>query len=215
MRLLSSDDNLIMTKEILEKMTPHDALEHLKNGNQPFAQVKTLQRDLLHEVKATSEGQYPFAAIVGCSDSRAPLELLFDQGVGDIFAARIAGNFVNADIIGSLEFAAKKIGSKVIVILGHDSCGAVKGVIDNVVMGNLTNALSRITPALRSVTGFSENLTSSNVEYVNAVAQKNVEMTVEAVLSRSVIINDLVRSGELMVIGAFYSVEKGEVTFYE
>jgi len=195
-------------------MRPEDALKHLKIGNRRFLEGKTLQRDLLSEVKATSAGQYPFAAIVGCSDSRVPLELLFDQGVGDIFAARIAGNFVNADIIGSLEFAAKMIGSKVIVIMGHDNCGAIKGVIDNVVMGNLTNALSRITPALRSVTGFSD-LSSHNCAYVDAVAQKHVEMTVEAVLSRSVLIHDLVLAGELMVIGAFYSVEKGEVTFYE
>ncbi len=215
MRLLSSNENIIMTKEILEAMSPAEALLQLKNGNQRFIEGNTLQRDLLNEVKVTSSGQYPFAAIVGCSDSRVPLELLFDQGVGDIFAARIAGNFVNADIIGSLEFAVKKIGSKVIVILGHDNCGAVKGVIDNVVMGNLTNALSRITPALRSVTGFSDNPTSSNCEYVDAVAQKHVEMTVQAVLSRSVIIHELVAAGELSVIGAFYSVEKGEVTFYE
>lgn len=206
---------MAMTKEKLEAMTPSEAIAKLKKGNQRFVNDKTLDRDLLHEVNVTSGGQFPFAAIVGCSDSRVPLELLFDQGVGDIFAARVAGNFVNADIIGSLEFAAKMIGSKVIVILGHDSCGAVKGVVDNVVMGNLTTALSRITPALRSVTGFSENLTSSNLEYVDAVAVKNVEMTVEAVLSRSVIINDLVRAGELKVVGAFYSVEKGAVTFYE
>ena len=214
MRSLNNDEVIIMTKEILDAMRPEDALKHLKIGNRRFLEGKTLQRDLLSEVKATSAGQYPFAAIVGCSDSRVPLELLFDQGVGDIFAARIAGNFVNADIIGSLEFAAKMIGSKVIVIMGHDNCGAIKGVIDNVVMGNLTNALSRITPALRSVTGFSD-LSSHNCAYVDAVAQKHVEMTVEAVLSRSVLIHDLVLAGELMVIGAFYSVEKGEVTFYE
>jgi len=214
MRSLNNDEVIIMTKEILDAMRPEDALKHLKIGNRRFLEGKTLQRDLLSEVKATSAGQYPFAAIVGCSDSRVPLELLFDQGVGDIFAARIAGNFVNADIIGSLEFAAKMIGSKVIVIMGHDNCGAIKGVIDNVVMGNLTNALSRITPALRSVTGFSD-LSSKNSTYVDAVAQKHVEMTVEAVLSRSVLIHDLVKAGELMVIGAFYSVEKGEVTFYE
>jgi len=167
----------------------------------------------MQQVKATGNGQFPFATIVGCIDSRASNELIFDQGIGDIFSARIAGNFVNDDIIGSLEFASRVAGSRLIVVLGHTECGAVKGACDDVVMGNLTQTLANIKPAVAAVTGHDSDRSSKNMAFVKAVTGKNVELTVQRILERSPILRDMVNKGELEIVGAMYDVHTGKVTF--
>lgn len=204
-----------MTAEAQQALSPDDAIELLKAGNARFVSGDMRNCDLMSQVKATAEGQAPFAAIVGCIDSRVPPELVFDQQIGDIFSARVAGNFVNTDIIGSLEFATAVAGSKAIVILAHSSCGAVKGAVDEVKLGNLTAMLERIEPAIQAtpltVTG---EKSSSNKKFVEAVAAKNAELTAEALLARSPVIKNLVDSGKVKVVAAKHDVATGKVTFF-
>jgi carbonic anhydrase len=170
----------------------------------------------MSQVRQTAEGQYPMAAILGCIDSRVPHEIVFDKGVGDVFSARVAGNFINTDILGSLEFATAAAGSKVIVVLGHTECGAVKGACDGVELGNLTSTLANIAPAIYAVGDeVSGPRTSANAEYVQAVAHENVHQTVQNIVNRSPVIRGLVESGDLIVVGAMHDVTTGEVTFYE
>lgn len=195
------------------KITPDDAIARLKAGNDRFLEGKMLDRDLMDQVSATSEGQYPYAVVLGCIDSRVPPELVFDQGVGDIFTARIAGNFVNTDILGSMEFATAVAGSKAIVVLGHTECGAVKGACDQVEFGNLTHTLSNIAPAVYAVHDVEGERNSKNAEFVRAVAHENVRQTVQNILDRSSVIKDLVDKGEVKVIGAMHDVATGKVTF--
>ena len=166
------------TKETQDKMTPDKSLNELKLGNQRFVNKNQLNRDLLRQVKETSTGQYPFATILSCIDSRVSSELIFDQGIGDIFSVRIAGNFVNEDILGSMEFACKLAGTKLIVVLGHTACGAVKGACDHARLGNLTALINKIEPAVDAVIEPQDKSlrNSSNIEFVNRVAEKNVEM---------------------------------------
>ena len=209
----SSTDYITQTAASQSKIKPADALQMLREGNARFVSGEMIQRDLMDQVKQTSSGQYPFAAIVSCIDSRIPTEMVFDQGVGDIFNARIAGNFVNTDILGSLEFAAKVAGSKAIVVMGHTECGAVKGACDNVQMGNLTPMLANIEPAIQSVTGISGERNSKNAEFVQKVADINVELTVEKIMEESEILRTMVENGELQIVGAMYDVHSGEVTF--
>jgi carbonic anhydrase len=167
----------------------------------------------MRQVKKTAGGQFPFATIVGCIDSRASNELIFDQGIGDIFSARVAGNFVNDDILGSLEFASRVAGSRLIVVLGHTECGAVKGACDDVVMGNLTQTLANIKPAVAAVSGYESNRTSSNRAFVQAVTDKNVVLTVHRIRERSPILLDMVNKGDIGLVGAIYDVHIGKVTF--
>jgi carbonic anhydrase len=195
------------------KMTPEMAIATLKEGNARFAEESMVDRDLIAQVKQTGSGQYPFAAIVSCIDSRIPTEIVFDQGVGDIFNARIAGNFVNTDILGSLEFATKVAGSRAIVVLGHTECGAVKGACDNVKLGNLTATLEHIMPAVEGVTGISGERNSKNAEFVQQVADLNVELTIEKIKSDSDIIREMYENGEVAIVGAMYDVHSGKVTF--
>ncbi|RMH62998.1 MAG: carbonic anhydrase [Bacteroidetes bacterium] len=196
-------------------MTPADALQMLQAGNERFVNGQMLPRNYQDQVEATATGQYPFAVVLGCIDSRVPPEIVFDQGIGDIFAPRIAGNFVNTDILGSMEFATAVAGSKLIVVLGHSSCGAVKGACDHVELGNLTHTLANIAPAIYAVTDVAGERSSKNASYVEAVTHENVAMTVQNILDRSPVIKDLVDKGEVMVVGAMYDVATGRVTFME
>jgi carbonic anhydrase len=199
--------------ESQKAMTPDKAVKMLKEGNSRFVSEKTIDRDLLKQVDMTAKGQYPFAAVVSCIDSRIPTEIVFDQGVGDIFNARVAGNFVNVDILGSLEFAAKAAGAKAIVVMGHTECGAVKGACDNVEMGNLTPMLANIHPAIKAVKDVSGERNSSNADYVQKVADLNVELTIDKIKSDSDILNEMYENGEIAIVGAMYDVHTGKVSF--
>ena len=174
-----------------------------------------LDRALLSQVEDTATGQHPFAVVVSCIDSRIPTEVIFDQGIGDIFNARIAGNFVNRDILGSLEFACKLAGSKVVVVMGHTSCGAVKGACDHAKLGNLTQMLDKIMPAVDSTpTGDGEERSSKNISFVNAVSKKNVELTVDNIRSMSPVLAEMEDDGDIQIVGAMYDIKDGSVTFY-
>ncbi|ALJ05304.1 carbonic anhydrase [Pseudalgibacter alginicilyticus] len=203
------------TKETQATMTPEKALDFLKEGNQRFQNNLKANRNLLEQVNDTSEGQFPFATILSCIDSRVSAELVFDQGLGDIFSVRIAGNFVNEDILGSMEFACKLAGTKLIVVLGHTSCGAIKGACDHAEMGNLTKLIEKITPAVNAVSEpKDESLrTSKNLEFVDSVSQKNVELTIQRIHEESPILSEMEKNGEIMIIGAMYDINTGEVTF--
>ena len=201
------------TKQSQGATTPQKALQMLKEGNMRFVQGNMLKRDLMQQVKDTGSGQFPFAAIVGCIDSRASNELIFDQGIGDIFSARIAGNFVNDDILGSLEFACAAAGARLIVVLGHTECGAVKGACDDVVLGNLTRTLANIKPAVAAVSGYDSDRSSNNKAFVQAVADKNVLLTVELIRERSSILRDMINTGQIGLVGAMYDVHTGKVSF--
>ncbi|WP_298997002.1 carbonic anhydrase family protein [uncultured Tenacibaculum sp.] len=205
------------TKETQATMTPEKSLQYLKEGNLRFQNNLKANRNLLEQVNDTREGQFPFATILSCIDSRVSAELVFDQGLGDIFSARIAGNFVNEDILGSMEFACKLAGTKLIVVLGHTSCGAVKGACDNAELGNLTAMLGKIKPAVKAVTEpKDESLrNSSNIEFVNNVAEKNVQLTIDRILNESEVLADMHKNGEVMIVGAMYNIEDGAVTFFE
>ena len=205
------------TKSTQALMTPEKALLSLKEGNERFQNRKREERNLIEQVKDTSEGQYPFATILSCIDSRVSAELIFDQGIGDIFSIRIAGNFVNTDILGSMEFACKLAGTRLIVVLGHTSCGAVKGACDVAKLGNLTSMLAKIKPAVDSTTLPSDiNIrNSSNISFVNDVAVKNVELNIQNILNSSEVISKMVNNGEVKIIGAMYDVSSGAVNFFE
>lgn len=198
-------------------ITPDRALEILKEGNQRFVSNLKVNRNLLQQVNETRDGQWPFAVILSCIDSRTSAELIFDQGLGDIFSIRIAGNVVNTDIIGSIEFACKVAGSKLIVVLGHSNCGAVKGACDNIELGSLSELLSKIQPAVyleKKTTDLSLR-TSKNAEFVENVAEINVRRSVKTIVDRSHILEDMLQKGEIGIIGAKLSVENGIVEFYD
>ncbi len=205
------------TKETQTNLTPRAALEILREGNGRFIKNLRAQRDLLGQANDTRDGQWPFAIILSCIDSRTSAELIFDQGLGDIFSVRIAGNIVNTDILGSMEFACKVAGSKLIVVLGHTKCGAVKGACDHVEMGNLTELLSKIQPAVysESETTNIEKRNSENGKFVENVAAINVKRSVKNIIERSFIIEQMVEKGEIGVVGAMYNIETGKVEFYK
>ncbi len=212
-RAQAAQTAVTQTKQTQGATTPQKALQMLKEGNMRFVQGNMLKRDLMQQVKATGSGQFPFAAIVGCIDSRASNELIFDQGIGDIFSARIAGNFVNDDILGSLEFACAAAGARLIVVLGHTECGAVKGACDDVVLGNLTRTLANIKPAVAAVSGYDSDRSSNNKAFVQAVTDKNVLLTVELIRERSSILRDMINKGQIGLVGAMYDVHTGQVSF--
>ena len=201
------------TKENQETLSPENALALLKEGNERFQNNLMANRSLLQQVNETSEGQFPFAAILSCIDSRVSAELVFDQGIGDVFSVRIAGNFSNDDILGSLEFACRAAGAKVIVVLGHSSCGAVKGACDNVELGKLTGLLNKIKPAINSVEGDFTDKTSKNKEFIQAVSDKNVVLTVQAIKDGSEVLKEMFDNNEISIVGAMYDVASGKVTF--
>ncbi|MFN0107660.1 MAG: carbonic anhydrase family protein [Blastocatellia bacterium] len=206
-----------LTKELQAKMTPVDALEILKTGNSRFINNLKANRNLLQQANETREGQWPFATILSCIDSRTSAELIFDQGLGDIMSIRIAGNIVNTDIIGSMEFACKVIGTKLLVVLGHSNCGAVKGACDHIEMGNLTELLAKLQPAVYEERTFTnaEERVSSNYKFVENVTAINVSRSVKSIISRSYILEQMIEKGEIGIIGAMHDLESGAVTFYE
>ncbi|HZW62588.1 MAG TPA: carbonic anhydrase family protein [Flavobacteriaceae bacterium] len=205
------------TRETQATMTPQKSLQYLKEGNQRFQQNLKANRNLLEQVNDTSDGQFPFATILSCIDSRVSAELVFDQGLGDIFSIRIAGNFVNEDILGSMEFACKLAGTKLIVVLGHTSCGAIKGACDKAQMGNLTKLIEKITPAVNAVKQpQDESLRNSkNLDFVDEVAKTNVQLTIDRIHAESPILTQMEKSGEIMIVGAMYDINNGSVTFFE
>ena len=203
------------TKETQASLTPEKALVLLKEGNLRFQNNSKVNRDLLEQVNDTSSGQYPFATILSCIDSRVSAELVFDQGVGDIFSIRIAGNFVNEDILGSMEFACKLAGTKVLVVLGHTSCGAIKGTCDDAKLGNLTALISKIKPAVKAVPTPEEPQlrNSSNLDFVNSVAKKNISMTLDNIRDQSSVLRDMEVEGSIKIVGAMYDINTGLITF--
>ena len=204
-----------LTKELQAAITPGQALELLKEGNKRFINNLKINRNLLQQANETSDGQHPFAVILSCIDSRTSAELIFDQGLGDIFSVRIAGNIINEDILGSMEFGCKVAGSKIIVVLGHTKCGAIKGACDHVEMGNLTALLTKLRPAVDDEDTITENRNSSNPEFVEKVATINVKRTVRSIMERSPILKEMIEAGEIGIVGGNYDVSNGTVTFYE
>lgn len=205
------------TKDTQANTTPKMALEYLRQGNQRFVSNLKANRDLLQQANETRDGQWPFATVLSCIDSRTSAELIFDQGLGDIFSIRIAGNIINTDILGSMEFACAVSGSKLLVVLGHSSCGAIKGACDHVEMGNLTELLAKLQPAVyqeRSVHDPKER-TSKNTQFVENVARINVRRSVLALVERSYILERMVEDGKIGVVGGMHSLETGVVEFYD
>ncbi|WP_395685638.1 carbonic anhydrase family protein [Caenimonas koreensis] len=194
-------------------VSPDEALALLKQGNNRFTAGASVNCDLMAQVRATADGQAPFAAVVGCIDSRVPPELVFDQRIGDVFVARVAGNFVNTDIIGSLEFATALAGAKLIVVLGHSECGAIKGAVDNAQFGNLTAMLANIRPSVLKVRDIPGSQDSKNKRLVQAVAEQNAVDAVAALLARSDVLRTLVAQGKLKVVSAMHDVGTGKVTW--
>jgi carbonic anhydrase len=204
-----------LTKEMQEKLTPQQALTLLKEGNKRFINNLKINRNLLQQVNETSEGQYPFAFILSCIDSRTSAELIFDQGLGDIFSCRIAGNILNSDIVGSMEFACKISGSKIIVVLGHTKCGAISGACANVEMGNLTGLLAKIRPAIEAEVATMKDSTSVNPAFVENVTYHNVRLILTQIPDLSPILAKMIQDGQIILVGAIYNVETGAVNFFE
>jgi carbonic anhydrase len=204
------------TKDTQALMTPQTSLTALIEGNERFLNGNQVSRNLNAQVEETSTGQYPFATVLHCIDSRVSAEHIFDQGIGDLFSIRIAGNFVNEDILGSMEFACKLAGTKVLVVLGHTACGAVKGACDHARMGNLTSLINKLEPAVEAVSSPADESerTSANINFVNAVAAKNVEMTMEDIRSKSPILKEMEDNGEIKIVGGMYDIATGKVSFY-
>ncbi|HPJ78285.1 MAG TPA: carbonic anhydrase family protein [Prolixibacteraceae bacterium] len=203
------------TKESQEKITPLLALEYLKEGNLRFVNNLKADRNLLRQVNQTSEVQFPFAAILSCIDSRTSAELIFDQGLGDIFSIRIAGNILNEDILGSMEYACRIAGSRIIVVLGHTKCGAIIGACDNLELGHITGLVAKIKPAIARELTITENRNGQNLELVNRVAAINVHYTLDQIRERSQLLRDMELSGRIILIGALYDIDNGHVTFFD
>jgi carbonic anhydrase len=201
-----------LTKEERDRMTPAQVIEELKKGNQRFRAGKMTPRDYVAEKRSSAAGQYPAAMILGCVDSRVPAEIIFDVGIGDTFNGRLAGNVVNDDLLGSMEFACALSGAKLVLVLGHTACGAVKGAIDDAILGNLTGLLARIKPAIPE-TKFEGERSSKNPGYVDAVARTNVTLAVENIRRRSPVLADLERKGSIQITGAMYNLANGMVDF--
>ena len=205
------------TKKTQSQMTPVSSIQELISGNKRFITKNKLERDLMQQVKETSKGQYPHSTILSCIDSRVSSELIFDQGIGDIFNVRIAGNIVNEDVLGSMEFACKLAGTKLIVVIGHTACGAVKGACDHARLGNLTTLIKKIEPAVAAVIDPKEEAlrNSGNINFVNEVAKKNVLITIDNILAKSEVLAEMVQKGGIKIIGGMYDVNTGIVNFYK
>jgi len=215
MEIVTIDNSITQNKTTQSLIGATLALNLLKAGNQRFVNKEPINRNLLQQVQDTTKGQYPFACVLSCIDSRIPTEVIFDQGIGDVFNARIAGNFVNEDILGSMEFACKLAGSKVIVVMGHTSCGAIKGACDHAKLGNLTQMLDKIQPAVAAVaTQKDVDRSSKNLDFVNAVSRENVLQTIVRIKVESEVLREMYNNGEIDIVGAMYHVESGKVTFY-
>ena len=204
-----------LTAEERSKLTPDDILRQFKEGNNRFRNNNSIVRDHAAQIRTSAVGQYPKAVVLSCVDSRVPVEDVFDQGLGDIFVARVAGNFVNEDILGSMEFACKVAGAKLILVMGHQHCGAIKGTIDDVRLGNLTALLAKIKPAVTMSNNFEGEKTSKNEDYVKLVAQNNVKNTINNLRLKSPILKEMEEKGEIKIVGAFYTLTKGELIFLD
>lgn len=205
--------DLAAIKQEQSELTPGQVLAWLKRGNERFVAGRPAPRDMLHDQRVTAAGQYPRAAVLSCIDSRAPAEFIFDTGIGDIFNARIAGNIADTDLVGSLEFACKVSGAKLVVVMGHTSCGAIKGACDRVELGNLTGLLDKIQPAVASVQNVPGERNSKNPAFVEAVAEANVRLTVERIRELSPILSGMERDGKIQMVGCIYDLETGRVHF--
>jgi len=196
-------------------INPDAALARLQDGNQRFVSGGSLHRDYPAQVKATSTGQYPFAAVLSCMDSRSSPEIVFDQGIGDLFVVRVAGNYATTDIMGSLEYAAKVAGARLVVVMGHTECGAIKGACDDVKLGNLTTVIQALHPAVDDVKDVEGDRTSKNKKFVLLVTEANIRRTVAKLRSDSPVLNDLEKSGQIRIVGAINDISTGQVTFYD
>ena len=201
------------TKESQSSLSPSSAYQMLVDGNKRFVQNVKAQRNLIDQVSATSSGQYPFAVVLSCIDSRVPAELVFDQGIGDIFSARVAGNIVNEDVLGSLEYSCKVAGSKILVVLGHTKCGAVTAACKNVELGNITPLLAKIKPAVNQIRNEGETEMSS--ERIEEVVTLNTKLAIERIRAESPILAEMETNGEIKIVGGVYSVSSGEVEFFD
>lgn len=204
------------TKDTQSAMTPTIAIKLLKDGNLRFQNNIRANRDLVEQMGDTSKGQFPFATVLSCIDSRVSSELIFDQGIGDVFSIRIAGNFINQDILGSMEFGCKLAGTKLVLVLGHTKCGAVKGACDNAELGNLTSMLHKLKPAVEAVESPSDpsKRTSANIDFVNEVCKKNVELSIARILAESSVLAEMQNNGEIIIVGGMYDITTGAVEFY-
>jgi carbonic anhydrase len=206
-------DELAIMKQEQAAATPAGVLAAMQRGNERFASGKLARRDMLEDQRITAAGQYPSAAVLSCIDSRAPAEFVFDGGIGDFFNARVAGNVADTDVVGSLEFACKVSGAKLIVVMGHTSCGAIKGACDRVQLGNLTGLLEKIQPAVQTVAGVPGERNSKNHEFVEAVTEANVHLTVKRIRELSPILGEMESAGQIGIVGCIYNLENGRVRF--
>lgn len=204
----------VMTKEEQKKLTPDEVIKRFKDGNKRYMNSELTTRDHSKQIRKTTKGQYPQAVVLSCIDSRVPVEDIFDKGIGDIFVARVAGNFENVDILGSLEYSCKVAGSKLVLVLGHEHCGAVKAAVDGVKLGNITPMLEKIKPAITSLKYDGEK-TSKNKEFVHMVCQSNVKNTIQQIRAKSPILKEMEDKGEIKIVGAVYDLDNGEVAFLE
>lgn len=203
------------TKEMQAAMTPDAALAELKAGNARFVAGQPVHRDAPTDVKASASGQYPFAVVLSCLDSRQPIEIVLDQGIGDIFSARVAGNVLNDDILGSMEFACKASGAKLIAVIGHSNCGAIKGAVDDVQLGNLTSLLTKIKPAVDAIPADVSLRTSKNYAFVDQVAEANVRLVMQQIRERSPILREMLDQHQIGLVGGMYDLSSGQVRFFE
>jgi carbonic anhydrase len=202
-----------LTQAQRDGMTPDQVIDAMKRGNDRFRQGKRNPRSFLNEQKASAKGQFPAAVILSCIDSRAPAEIIMDAGIGDTFNARVAGNIANEDILGSMEFACKLSGAKVVLVMGHTKCGAIKGAIDNAKLGNLTALLDKIQPAVKAA-AYTGDRSATNYDFVDTVARKNVELTIADIRQRSTVLRDLDTAGTIKIVGAMYNVETAKIDFF-
>lgn len=202
----------VVTAEAQKSLTPDDVLKDLMRGNERFVNNQLLERDFVKQIKNSENGQFPKAVVISCLDSRVPVEYILDQGIGDVFVGRIAGNFVNAELTGSIEFACKVSGSKLVMVLGHESCGAVKGAIDKVKLGNLTETLAELKPAVEMSENFEGEKSSKNPSYVDYVCRNNVIATINEIRSASPILKEMEDKGEIKIVGGIYDLTDGKIT---
>lgn len=207
-------DDDIVTAEEQSAMTPESVLKDLTEGNERFVNEDFILKDYSEQVRKSADGQFPKAVVLSCLDSRIPVETVFDQGIGDLFVGRVAGNFVNEDMLGSMEFGCKVAGSKLIVVMGHESCGAVKAAIDKVELGNITPMLTRIAPAVEASQDYSGEKTSKNSDFVTTVSKENVLNTIETIRAQSPILKEMEDNGEINIVGAIYDMDTGKVDFF-
>ncbi|QNA46376.1 carbonic anhydrase family protein [Lacibacter sediminis] len=203
----------VLSADEQKALTPEQVLKSLKDGNYRYAHQDLTARDHSAMVRDASQGQYPKAVILSCLDSRVPVEDVFDKGIGDLFVGRVAGNFVNEDLLGSMEFGCKVAGAKLILVLGHESCGAIKAAIDNVQMGNITAMLSKIKPAVERCADFTGKKTAKDPAFVEYVAKQNVLNTIETIRKQSPLLKEMADQGEIIIAGAYYNLHTGEVVF--